>query len=106
MFKAQIMTTKDQDFSSAIHRQSNMVITEEILLSVHKYKLGLIDAMLYPQKDKHQEPQTSRQKAATPNRKTDKVKTDTLLVEIKRVEAWLKKHWNIWINDNNRKLTA
>lgn len=100
------MITVDSDFSTAIHRQKNMIITEGLLLEMHQYKLNLIDTMLYPQNDKHQEPKTSRQKAAITNRSVDKIKTDTLLMEIKRVESWLKKHWEIFLNDSNRKLTA
>lgn len=87
------MTTLDPDFSSAVHRKSNMIIGHGLLLEMHKYKLSLIDLMIY---------EPSKSKTGLPN----KPKTDMILDEIKRVEAWSKKHWEIFLHDKNRRMSA
>lgn len=80
--------TNHSNFSSIAFKVTNPIITDVDLLQMKMYQLELINTMLY------EPPKTSGT--------IDNYKTNRLLSEIQRIDKWLKKHWEDFINDNNR----
>ena len=79
-----------EKFLTKIPNRNNEMILESDLILMKNYQLNLINEMMFCKK-------------LTPGKDSFQLMTK-LLKEISDVEKWLKKHYTIFINDNNRKL--